>query len=161
MPARAWGTWRGSGQTLLALGAVVTFLILGLVGMHLHTDTPAPHLVQGAMNSASVSGSDASSTRTSGTDGVAAPAAGLPALADPAAHAMASDPDLARQGSISLELVTACMLALLITLVCAVRLLRLRRNLPRARQEPEIWRFVSAIPTRRRPLYLLFSISRT
>lgn len=169
----------GTPQLLLAFFGVAWFVALGLLGMHLHSAVPVAHLqpvvAAGAIDASAAQTAPlgavdpVASQASLGSPGPAAPGSFVTADASPAATdglqlvgpaGAGADP---AQGSVHLEAVTACMLALLITFVLmAVRAQRGRvtrgRSIPHRVASPPRARTVLEGA---RPLYLFLSISRT
>lgn len=145
-----------SRNTVLSFLGVVSFLILGLLGTHLHGADPVPQNSQSQPPLVGLSGvvttPDAVSLASeSGATSAAAAVAHMDV--GPAQHAF--------QGIANLEIITACMLAFLMTLALVV--FRLRRSgtavscAAAVPPVPTTW----DTPTPSRPLFLLHSISRT
>lgn len=157
MRTRSAGRNLFSRNTVLSFIGVVSFLILSLLGTHLHGADPVAQISLTQTSPVEVSGAattPALERPTPSTSEAAAPAAAAP-------HIDVGSKLHVFQGVVNLEIITACMLALIMTLVLVTFSLRHSRIAMRAGTVavplPASWLLLEP----KRSLFLLHSISRT
>lgn len=156
MRTRSAGRNLFSRNTVLSFFGVLSFLVLGLLGTHLHGADPVPQISQSQPSLVGVSGvvSTPELANLASESVAMAAAAAVPHVdVGPAQHAF--------QGIASLDIITACMLALIMALVLVAFSLRRSGLAVRADGAAAPLPATRISPTPSRPLFLLHSISRT
>lgn len=135
-----------SMRTLLVLGGAVLVIIVGLLGMHTFSAEPAGH------GTASISHAVAAEHSESGTPR---------ALASTSTGCIDRCHVSTGSGDGHLDMVTACVLALLVGILLLAPPILLHRFGPLLWSATSLWRLVSTSILPRAPSLILLSISRT
>lgn len=147
MRVRSQGHKRISRRLLLCLVGFVSFIILGLLGMHLDGADSIKHQVVNSTTSASMA--EATTVQTA------------PEALDTAKSSSRDAPKQTLGGFAHIDLATACVLALLVTLAFVGHLLRRTYTFShRARRSLQLWRPPIGVALAR-PSLIMLSISRT